>query len=93
MIKVKIENCIEEMLSYIESTDYAGYDPYDALNSPLIKLVSSKSKYLRIAFTQFFRRCPVNLRPILGIKKGGVAKWLQKQNLSRYLAQAISQPG
>jgi len=58
------------MLSYIESSDYAGYDPYDALNSPLIKLISSKSKYLRIAFTQFLRRCPVNLRPILGIKKG-----------------------
>ena len=70
MIQVNVENCIEEMFSYIESADYAGYDPYDALNSPLIRLISSKSKYLRIAFTQFFRRCPVNLRPLFGVKKG-----------------------
>ncbi len=58
------------MLSYIESADYTGYDPYDALNSPLIRLISSKSKYLRIVFMQFLRRCPVNLRPLLGVKKG-----------------------
>jgi len=58
------------MLSYIESADYAGYDPYDVLNSPLIRFISSKSKYLRIVFTQFLRRCPVNLRPLLGVKKG-----------------------
>jgi len=67
---MKAQNCIEEILSYIESADYAGYDPYDALNSPFIGLISSKSKYLRIAFTQFLRRCPVNLRPLLGVKKG-----------------------
>ena len=70
MIQVKVEKCIEEMLSIIESKNYAGYDPYDALNSPLLKLISSKSKYLRIVFTQFLRRCPVNLRPLLGVKKG-----------------------
>ena len=74
MIQVKAQKCIEEMLSYIESADYAGYDPYDALNSPLLKLISSKSKYLRIGFTQFLRRCPVNLRPILGVKKGHNSK-------------------
>ena len=69
MLQEKVENCIKELLSYIESADYAGYDPYDALNSPILKLIRSKSKYLRIAFTQFFRRCPVNLRPLLGVKK------------------------
>jgi len=58
------------MLSYIEPADYAGYDPYDALNSPLIRLISSKSKCLRIVFTQFLRRCPVNMRPLLRVKKG-----------------------
>ncbi len=70
MIQAKVQNCIEEMLTYIELEDYTGYDPYDALNSPLLKLISSKSKYLRIAVTQFLRRCPVNLRPLLGVKKG-----------------------
>jgi len=70
MIQEKVENYIKEILSYIEAANYAGYDPYDALNSPLLKLTSSKFKYLRIAFTQFLRRCPINLRPILGVKKG-----------------------
>ena len=62
--------CIQEMLCYIESEDFAGYDPYDGLNSPLLQLVGSASKSLRIAITQFMRRCPFNLRSVLGIKKG-----------------------
>jgi rhamnogalacturonyl hydrolase YesR len=69
MIQIKVEKCIEEMLSYSKSKSYAGYDPYDALNSPLLRVISSKSQYLRIAFIQFLRRCPVNLRPLLGVKK------------------------
>ena len=60
----------DNLLSYIESAGYAGYDPYDALNSPLIYLLCYRSKWARIAFTQFLRRCPVNLRPLLGVKKG-----------------------
>ena len=70
MTQEKVENCIKEMLSYIEAADYAGYDPYDALNSPLLNLLSSKSKWARIAFTQLLRRCPINLRPLLGVRKG-----------------------
>ena len=61
---------LQTILSYIESNDYAGYDPYDALNSPLLNLLSSKSKWTKIAFTQFLKRCPLNLRPMLGVKKG-----------------------
>jgi rhamnogalacturonyl hydrolase YesR len=65
-----VENCINEMLSYIQAEDFAGYDPYDALNSPLVAGIGAKSKLVKIAATQFFRRCPVNLRPLFGIKKG-----------------------
>lgn len=60
----------DRLRSYLESADYAGYDPYDALNSPLIRLLTCKSKFLRMAFTQLLRRCPVNLRPLLGVRKG-----------------------
>jgi len=76
MILEKVENCIKEMLSYIESADYAGYDPYDALNSPLLNFLSRKSKWARIAFTQSLRRCPINLRPVLGVMKGHNPKGL-----------------
>ena len=55
---------------YVEANDYAGYDPYDAFNSPLVRALGSHSKWVGIALTQFFRRCPVNLRPLFGVKKG-----------------------
>ncbi|MFZ2147472.1 MAG: beta-L-arabinofuranosidase domain-containing protein [Sedimentisphaerales bacterium] len=67
---------LRKLLSYIESNNYAGYDPYDALNSPLLWLLSYKNKWAKIAFTQFTRRCPINLRPMLGIKKGHNPKGL-----------------
>ncbi len=70
MIQAKVQNCIEEMLSYIESADYAGYDPYDALNSPLIRYIGANNKWLRVGATQLNRRSLVNLRPLFGIRKG-----------------------
>ena len=58
------------MLSYIESEDFAGYDPYDALNSPFLHRIGSGSKYLRIGATQLLKRSSINIRPIFGIHKG-----------------------
>lgn len=70
MIKQEVQNCIEEMLPYVESADYAGYDPYDALNSPLLRWLGANNRWARIGATQLIRRFPVNLRPLLGICKG-----------------------
>ena len=70
MMKADVDNIIDRLSQYVDSVDYAGYDPYDALNSPFIRLVSSRSKWLRMAFTQLLRRCPVNLRGLLGVRKG-----------------------
>jgi len=49
--------------------DFAGYDPYDALNSPFVRASSLGTKYGRIAWTQFLRRSPINLRPFIGVPK------------------------
>ncbi|MBE9569220.1 MAG: glycoside hydrolase family 127 protein, partial [Proteobacteria bacterium] len=54
---------------YVEGEDFRGYDPYDALNSPLLRFLSHNSKYLRILFIQTLKRLPFNLRPVLGIRK------------------------
>ncbi|HOC61564.1 MAG TPA: hypothetical protein PKI96_00390 [Sedimentisphaerales bacterium] len=67
---VDVTEALHGLLGFVESSDYAGYDPYDALNSPLIRRISGKSKCARMAFTQALRRCPVNLRPLLGVEKG-----------------------
>jgi len=67
---MSIKTINDNLLSYVESADYAGYDPYDALNSPLICFASCKLKWVKVVFTQLLRRSPINFRPLLGVKKG-----------------------
>lgn len=65
-----IINVIDKLENYIISEDYKGYDPYDVLNSPLFKLpVLRSNKLIRFGAQQVFRRIPINLRSVLGIKK------------------------
>jgi len=65
-----VDSYLNNLKAYVEAADYAGYDPYDALNSPLLSAISKKSKWLRIAFAQALRMLPINLRALLGVKKG-----------------------
>ena len=60
---------LKELGTYIEQEDFKGYDPYDALNSPLLRMLSFNLKYSRIFCAQILKRLPFNLRPFLGIKK------------------------
>jgi hypothetical protein len=64
----EVAQAVRKLLDYIEKEGYAGYDPYDALNSPL--LVRMRSKWMRVAATVFFRLSPVNLRKAFGVEKG-----------------------
>ncbi len=63
------ERVLRMVLGYAEAHAYCGYNKFDALNSPLLKLLSSRSKWLRFAVTQAVMRSPWNLRPFLGVKK------------------------
>lgn len=92
---------LRSLSSYIEKEKFAGYDPYDALNSPILRVLSFQQKFLRIAFIQFLKHLPVNLRPILLIKKGynpkglglflwGYAKLFAREKDHRYLEQINS---
>lgn len=58
---------LKKALSYSETRELKGYDPYDALNSKMLRNLSFNSKYIRIFFTQFFKRLPINFRPLVGI--------------------------
>ena len=66
-MKSNIEESLKKLLSYIEQEEFKGYDPYDILNSyiPFVKI----NKWLAIIATQVHKRNPINLRPLLGIKK------------------------
>ena len=64
-----IKSSLFRLFEYIEKENLRGYDPFDALNSPIINQLTGSSKWLKIAFTQLFRRMPFNLRPVFGISK------------------------
>jgi hypothetical protein len=50
---------------------YRGYDPYDALTSPLFRLPLLRSAHLpRWGFQQVLKRLPLQTRPLLGIRPG-----------------------
>jgi len=56
---------------YCENEEFKGYDPFDGLNSRIFDLLPflRKSRLLKLAWLQFFKRFPFNLRTIVGIKK------------------------
>ena len=60
---------LDGLEAYLARNGLAGYDPYDALNSPILRALSLGRKWPRIAFTQALKALPVNLRPLLLIRK------------------------
>lgn len=64
------EAILRRLGEYADVRGYAGYDPYDTLNSPLSGVLSLGTRWGRIALTQFGRRCPINLRPLLLVRPG-----------------------
>jgi len=62
---------LSQLERYILQEKYKGYDPYDALTSPFFKLPVLRSySVVRLGAQQVLKRLPVNIRPLLGIKKG-----------------------
>lgn len=68
-IETECERALGRLVRYCRNEGWAGYDPYDGLNSPLIKALTFNSKTLRTVATQLNKRSPVNFRPLLGIRK------------------------
>ena len=59
-----------KLLAYCSANDWAGYDPYDALNSRLLEaLPILDSRLPRLALIQTLKRSPVNIRPLLQVPK------------------------
>lgn len=64
---LNINSSLKILCSYIESQGFCGYDPYDALTG------WSNFKFLGhwapILAVQFHKRNPINIRPLMGIKR------------------------
>jgi hypothetical protein len=59
-----VARAFERLQRWCRERDYAGHDPFDGLNSPLLQTLPalSGSRAARILWTQLFKRSPVNLR-------------------------------
>lgn len=64
---MKFEDSFNKLEKYIEKEHYKGYDPYDILNSWIPFKIFGK--WSPILATQFQKRNPINIRPLIGIKK------------------------
>jgi len=71
----KISSSFSSLKSYCESENFAGWDPYDGLNSKIFKATPLKHWDLaRLAWIQGFKRSPINFRKLLLVPKQHNAK-------------------
>lgn len=59
------EQAHDDLLQWCRRRDFAGYDPFDALNSRVFQSTPFKhSRKARLLWTQASKRSPLNLRPL-----------------------------
>ncbi|HEX8652297.1 MAG TPA: hypothetical protein VF708_15900 [Pyrinomonadaceae bacterium] len=59
----EIERASEDLAQWCREREFAGHDPFDALNSRLFQVTPLyRSRLLRLVWTQLLKRSPVNLR-------------------------------
>jgi hypothetical protein len=72
-----IVRAYERLAAWCRARQYAGYDPFDALNSSLFQATALRhSRAARLAWTQLFKRSPVNLRRLARVPAGRNPKGL-----------------
>lgn len=69
-----IAAAVSRIREWGERRDWTGYDPYDALNSPLAPVLSLGTRLGRRLLTQTVKLSPINLRPLLLVKPERNAK-------------------
>ncbi len=65
-----VERAARKLLAYCQQQDWAGHDPYDALNSGLFKaLPFLDARFPRLALTQLLKRSPIDVRGLARVPK------------------------
>ncbi len=65
---LKVKASCQAVLDYAKHHSYKGYGKHDALNSAFLKRTAFQQKWLRLLYIQSIMRCPINIRPLLGVK-------------------------
>jgi hypothetical protein len=75
MTQDEIQSAHQDLWRWCRQQGFAGYDPYDALNSRWFQATPLKrSRWARLFWTQLHKRSPVNLRSLVGIPRERNAK-------------------
>lgn len=86
----------ESLLAWCRARDYAGHDPFDGLNSRIFRAVPflRDSRAMRLAWTQGFKRAPINLRSLAAVPRERNAKGMALfalAALARYRAEPTAE--
>ena len=73
LAKEQIYGAIRQVSDWLERNDYCGYDTFDGLNA-VVRPLMFRNPLLETVLQQGVRRFPLNLRPLLGIRKSRSTK-------------------
>jgi hypothetical protein len=73
-VRSQIYKSLLRLVTWLEENDYEGYDTFDGLNARYVRPLTFETKALRTVLQQGVRRFPINLRPLLGVKKSRSTK-------------------
>jgi hypothetical protein len=74
-VRDELGPALKGLLDWCRARDFAGHDPFDGLNSRLFQATPLKSsRAARLAWTQLFKRSPVNLRGLALVPAGKNSK-------------------
>jgi hypothetical protein len=68
--KAQIYDSMQRLFGWLEQNEYRGYDTFDGLSARFVRPFTFNSKFLNTVLQQGVRRFPLNLRPLLGVRKG-----------------------
>lgn len=65
-----VEKSFAELKQYCEQNEFKGWDPYDGLNSKVLRISQlHRIRLIRLIWIQGFKRSPLNLRKLLLVPK------------------------
>jgi hypothetical protein len=67
---------LDQVLQTARSDNYEGYSKHDGLNSPVLAGLGGGSRLRRLAAIQVVTRSPIDIRPLVGVRKARNAKGL-----------------
>ncbi|MDQ2921406.1 MAG: delta-aminolevulinic acid dehydratase [Acidobacteriota bacterium] len=91
-----IEQAFADLFQWCRERDFAGYDPFDALNSRILQATPlTHSRTARLIWTQLIKRSPLNLRPLARVPRQNNSKGIALfalASLSRYRRLKTAEP-